>query len=90
MNGAAALSGYNMFLSNPGLYNSSDSDFKSVRIKGYKAVLEYTSNGYTIAIPFGQSSAFILETTGLSSEDEAVNAAGQFDIDQFKKVLGEQ
>ena len=90
MNGSAALAGYNAVLANPGLYNSSDSDFKSVRVNGYKAVLEYTSRGYNVVIPFGQSSAFMLQTAGLSSEDDAVDAAAKFNIDEFKKVLGEQ
>ena len=43
-----------------------------------------------MAIPFGQSSAFVLETSGFKSEQEAVAAAEKFDIDEFKKVLGEQ
>ncbi|MEL7146694.1 MAG: hypothetical protein AAFO69_10025 [Bacteroidota bacterium] len=90
LNGSAGVAGYNAVLSNPGLYNSSDSDYKTVRVNGYKAVLEYTSSGYTIAIPFGQSSAFVLETSGLGSEEDAINAAGNFNIDEFKKVLGEQ
>jgi len=90
VNGSAITSSYNMVLSNPGMYNSSDSDFKTTRVNGYKAVIEYTSRGYNVAIPFGQSSAFVLETIGLKTEEEATAAAGQFDIDQFKKVLGEQ
>lgn len=90
VNGSAFSSSYNMVLSNPGMYNSSDSDFKATKVNGYKAVIEYTSKGYTIAIPFGQSSAFVLETAGLKSEDDAIAVAGKFDIGQFKKVLGEQ
>ena len=90
INGSAAVSGYNTILANPGLYDSSDSDYKTVRVNGYKAVLEYTSNGYTIGIPFGQSSAFVLDMEGLSSEQDAIDAAAQFNIDEFKKVLGEQ
>ena len=90
VNGSAISSSYNMVLSNPGLYNSSDSDYKTTRVNGYKAVIEYTSRGYNVAIPFGQSSAFVLETSGFQTEQEAVSAAEKFDIDEFKKVLGEQ
>lgn len=90
VNGSAISSSYNMVLSNPGLYNSSDSDYKATRVNDYKAVIEYTSRGYNVAIPFGQSSAFVLETSGFKSEQEAVAAAEKFDIDEFKKVLGEQ
>ncbi len=88
VNNTAMLSGYNMMLSNAA-YTSSD-DVKVTRIGDYRAVMEYESNGMKVAIPFGQSSLFLLELNEIYEESEAERIAALFDINKFKQILGEQ
>jgi len=86
----AAYEEYSLILSNPRLYNNSDQDYKVVKINDFKAVIEYTSSGYEVGIPFGQSSVFQLEAYNYENEDDVINAVSQFDISKIKELLKEQ
>ncbi len=88
-NNSALMSSYNMVLSNPAYAQQSD-DYKVTRINGYKAIMEYDNDGLKVAIPFGQSSLFLLETSNVYEESEAEEMVMQFDIASFKEILGEQ
>lgn len=91
-NNSALLSAANMMLSS-GAYSttSSDQNYKQTTFKGYRAVLQYdNSSGYTLSVPFGQSSIFVLNGVNYSSETEMMTAAENFDLEPIKKELGEK
>ena len=88
-NDAIMLSAVNMYLST-GAYDTQENQ-KVLTYKGYRGILEYDdSSGYTLSVPFGQSSIFVLNGINFASEDEIMSAADEFDIDKIKTALGEQ
>lgn len=71
--------------------NEKDQNVKQTKLKGYKALITYDeSKGYTLMVPLGQSSLVVWECINFATEQEVMNAAGSFDIDAIKKMLGEQ
>lgn len=71
--------------------NEKDQNVKQTKLKGYKALITYDeSKGYTLMVPLGQSSLIVWECINFPTEQEVMNAAGTFDIDGIKKMLGEQ
>ncbi len=91
-NNSALLSAANMMLTS-GAYSTSSSDqnYKQTTFKGYRSVLQYdNSSGYTLSVPFGQSSIFVLNGINYNSEEELMNAADNFEIEPIKQELGEQ
>jgi len=91
-NNSALLSATNMMLSS-GAYSttSSDQNYKQTTFKGYRSVIQYdNSSGYTLSVPFGQSSIFVLNGINYASEDEIMNAAQNFDLEPIKQELGEK
>lgn len=71
--------------------NADQQNWKQVKVKGYKAVIEYDeSSGYKISVPLGQSSLVIFEGINFANEQEIMKAANVFDIDGIKKTLGEK
>jgi len=71
--------------------NGKNQNAKQTKVKGYKAVITYDqSRGYTLLVPIGQASMIVWECINFSSEQDVMNAAGVFDIDGIKKMLGEQ
>jgi hypothetical protein len=91
-NDAAMLSVVNMYLTS-GAYASTDEDqnHKQVKFKDYRGVLAYDDySGYTLSVPFGQSSIFIAEGVNFENEQEIMAAADEFDIEKIKKEFGEQ
>ena len=71
--------------------NEKDQNVKQTKLKGYKALITYDeSKGYTLMVPLGQSSLVVWECINFATEQEVMNAAGTFDIDAIKKMLGEQ
>ena len=91
-NDAAMLSAVNMYLTS-GAYGSSaeDQNHKQVKFKEYRGVLAYDENsGYTLSVPFGQSSIFVAEAVNFENEEEIMAAADEFDIEKIKKEFGEQ
>lgn len=92
-NNAAWMSAVNMYLANGGYAQQTNGqqNWKQVKVKGYKAVIEYDeSSGYKLSVPLGQSSLIIWEGINYKTEQEMISAASSFDIDGIKKMLGEQ
>jgi hypothetical protein len=90
-NDAALLSAVNMYMTS-GVYTSSEeTGQKQVTFKGEPGILSYDeSSGYTLSVPFGQSSVFVAEGVNYSNEQEIMAAAEEFDLEKIKKELGEQ
>lgn len=83
----------NMYFANAGMMEASGDkqNFKQVRVKGNKAVIQYDdSKGYTLIMPMGQTSMIVWECINFANEQEVMTAANGFDIDGIKKMLGEQ
>jgi hypothetical protein len=90
-NNAAYMAGVNAYLS--GGYaqqTNGQQDWKQIKVKGYRAVIEYDeSSGYKISVPIGQSSLIMYEGVNFANEQEITKAAEAVDIDGIKKQLGE-
>jgi hypothetical protein len=75
-------------------YVQADAEKQNVnqtKLKNYKALISYDdSKGYTLIVPIGQSSMIVWECVNFANEDEVMSAAGKFDVDGIKKMLGEQ
>jgi hypothetical protein len=92
-NNSAWMNSVNMYLSNSGYaqQTNGEQNWKQVKVKGYKAVIEYDeSTGYKLSIPLGQSSLLMFEAVNYASEKDVMDSANIFDIDGLKKMLGEQ
>ncbi|MBL7113561.1 MAG: hypothetical protein ISS19_16605 [Bacteroidales bacterium] len=88
-NDALMLSAVNMYLSS-GAYETEENQ-KRVTYKGDRGILEYDDySGYTLSVPFGQSSIFVVNGINFASEEEIMSAAEEFDIEKIKTELGEQ
>ncbi|HTI61074.1 hypothetical protein [Mucilaginibacter sp.] len=82
-----------LYFSNAGMMeaNGSKQNFKQVRVKGNKAIIQYEdSKGYTLIVSLGQTSMTVWECINFANEQEVMAAANSFDIDGIKKMLGEQ
>lgn len=91
-NDSGLLTAANFYLTS-GAYGTSSTDqsHKTVRVNGYRAVLEYDDySGYKLSIPFGQSSIVVLEGVNFQTENEMIAAGEKIDIENIKKTLGEQ
>jgi len=91
-NNSALVSSANMMLSG-GAYatTSSDQNYKQTTFKGYRSVLQFdNSSGYTLSVPFGQSSIFVLNGRNYDSEADIMADAENFDIESIKQELGEK
>jgi hypothetical protein len=90
-NDAIMLASVNMYLSSSAYAASTEENQKRVTFKGYRGILQYDeSSGYTLSVPFGQSSIFVANGINFASEQEIMSAAEEFDIEKIKKELGEQ
>lgn len=82
-----------LYFSNAGMIeaNGAKQNFKQVRVKGNKAIIQYEdSKGYTLIVSIGQASMIVWECINFANEQEVMTAANTFDIDGIKKMLGEQ
>jgi hypothetical protein len=71
--------------------NADKQNFKQVKVKGNKAIIQYEdSKGYTLIVSIGQTSMIVWECINFANEQEVMAAANSFDIDGIKKMLGEQ
>ncbi len=91
-NNSAWLSAVNLYLSGGGYASTENQEnYKKITFQGYQGVIEFDqSSGYKLSVPFGQTSIFILNGTNFDNEQQMMNAAGEFSIDNIKKQLGEQ
>lgn len=89
-NNSAMLSAVKMYMSSS--YSSStDQNYKQVKFKGYPGILEYDDYaGYTLSVPFGQSSIFVAGGKNFADENEIMAAAEEFELEKIKDQLGEQ
>ncbi|WP_125185416.1 hypothetical protein [Botryobacter ruber] len=92
-NNTAMLTAMNYFLAN-GSYaqtTGGEQNWKQTKVKGHRAVIEYDADaGYKLSVPLGQSSLLVYEGVNFKNEQEIMAAAGAVDIDNIKKMLGEQ
>ncbi|MBN2214688.1 MAG: hypothetical protein JW723_10625 [Bacteroidales bacterium] len=91
-NNSAWLTSVNLYLSSGGYATTEEQpDYKKITFQGYQGVIEYDEgSGYKLSVPFGQSSIFVLNGINFSNEQQVMNAAGKFSIDNIKRQLGEQ
>lgn len=91
-NDAAMLSAVTLYLDNAAYTGqNNDKNVKRTKFKGYRAILKYDeSSGYTLSVPFGQSSVMIFEGVNFSDENDLMKAANNFDIEKIKSDLGEK
>jgi hypothetical protein len=91
-NNSAWLSAVNLYLSGGGYATTDEQqNYKKITFQGYQGIIEYDeSAGYKLSVPFGQSSIFVLNGINFSNEQQMMNAAGKFSIENIKKQLGEQ
>lgn len=76
-----------------GMYvNTSDQPGqKQIRFQDHSGYIQFDeSDGYTMSIPFGQSSLFLLQGINFNDEASFMAAANQFSIQTIKQKLGEQ
>jgi hypothetical protein len=76
-----------------GLYMQStdETNQKQIRFQDHRATIQYADyEGYTLSVPFGQSSLFVVKGVNFDSESHFMTAANNFDINRIKKELGEQ
>ncbi|MGC9471511.1 MAG: hypothetical protein ACP5D1_08200 [Bacteroidales bacterium] len=89
-NHSALLSATGMYFSSGGMTTTEEGQ-KVIQFQGHRAVIEYDDHtGYTLSVPFGQSSLMIVNGVNFGSEGAMMDAAGKFDLNNIKKQLGEQ
>ncbi|MFP4288848.1 MAG: hypothetical protein ACLFQS_06300 [Bacteroidales bacterium] len=70
--------------------STEETNQKRIQFKDHRAIIRYDEyDGYSLSVPFGQSSVFLLNGTNFETEDQFMLAADNFDIDSIKKQLGE-
>ncbi len=82
-----------VYFSNAGMVEASgqQQNYKQVKVKGNKGIIQYDdSKGYSLIISLGQNSGIFWECINFATEKEVMDAANSLDIDQIKKLLGEQ
>ncbi|MCB2220376.1 MAG: hypothetical protein KQI35_08280 [Bacteroidetes bacterium] len=91
-NDAAMLSAASAYLAS-GAYGSSSSDqnYKTVKFQDQRAVIEYDEYlGYSLSVPFGQSSVLVTEGVNFSTEDDFMSASNEIELSNIKNQLGEK
>ncbi|HET7899216.1 MAG TPA: hypothetical protein VFL47_16130, partial [Flavisolibacter sp.] len=92
-NNAAWMQAINLYFANAGYAQQTggQQNWKQTRIKGYRAVIEYSDGaGYKLSVPLGQTSLLLYEGVNYANEQDFMNAANTIDIDAIKTKLGEK
>lgn len=90
-NNQSLLMQYQQMLTNPSYYENSDVQYKTVKVQGLEGSLSFDNdNTYTLGIPFGQNSIFVLECQNFSNESQVMSAANAFQLSSIMKKLDEQ
>lgn len=92
-NNSAWMTAVNMYMANGGYSQTTNGEqnWKQTKVQGHKAIIEYDDNtGYKLSVPLGQTSLIVWEGVNFASEEDMLAAAGRFDVDGIKKMLGEK
>lgn len=92
-NNAAWAQTVNMYFNNVGYAqtNGGEQTWKQTRIKGIRAVIEYSDDaGYKLSAPLGQTSLLLYEGVNFANEQEFMKACEAINIDDIKAKLGEK
>ncbi|MEM8901306.1 MAG: hypothetical protein AAGC85_24565 [Bacteroidota bacterium] len=92
VNNSALINTYSMALASSQGYNGEEGTYKTVRVQGNKAYLQYNpdSGDYGLGIPIGQSTVIVLDFEGFADEGEVMTATDAIPVEQIKNDLGEQ
>ncbi len=72
------------------VHEHDDPSRKQIRFKEHRAVIQYDDyDGYTLSVPFGQSSVILINGVNFENETQFMAAANEFDLEIIKKELGE-
>lgn len=64
---------------------------KQIRFQDQRAIIEYDDySGYSLTVPFGQSSILVMKGVNFNSEADFMAAANQINLNVIKQKLGEQ
>lgn len=91
-NNTVWMSAVNMYLASGGYAQQTggEQNWKQTKVKGNRAIIEYDEDsGYKLSVPVGQSSLLVYEGVNFATEKEMMTAADAIDIDNIKKLLGE-
>ncbi|MFW5707336.1 MAG: hypothetical protein ACOCX0_05005 [Bacteroidota bacterium] len=91
-NDSALLGLAGIYMRDGGQWQTTDeTNQKQIRFQEQRAVISYTDyDGYTLSVPFGQSSVFVLNGINFENESQFMAAANSFSINQIKKELGDE
>ncbi|MFW5657767.1 MAG: hypothetical protein ACOC0C_09125, partial [Bacteroidota bacterium] len=90
-NDAGLLSATNMYLSSGAYASSTGDDYKRIQYQENPGIIEYDDyDGYTLSVPFGQSSIFVLNGKNFASEEAFMKAADAFNMNDIKNQLSEK
>lgn len=73
-----------------GMYrqNTDQPNQKEIRFQDNRAIINYTDeDGYTLSVPFGQSSVFLINGINFENESQFMSAANQFSVNNIKNIL---
>ncbi len=91
-NNNAWMSAVNTYLTTGGYAQSNtEQNWKQTKVNGHRAIIEYDEyNGYKLSVPIGQTSMVVYEGINFKNEQDLMKAATAINIDEIKKMLGEQ
>lgn len=91
-NDAALLGVANIYMAGGYYQQSTDqTNQKQIRFQNHQGVIQFEEHsGFTLSVPFGQSSIFVLKGVNFETENDFMAAANQFKLDDIKQKLGVQ
>lgn len=91
-NDAALLGVANLYMAGGYYQQSTDqANMKQIRFQNHQGYIQFEEySGYTLSVPFGQSSIFVLKGVNFETENEFMTVATQFKLEEIKQKLGLQ